>query len=74
MDTKQKRENFVRLAEARTNKALALIDLIGNLSNSSSYEYTEDEVNRIFTSLSEAIKDNRAKFNKAKNKKRKFVL
>lgn len=74
MDSKQKRENFVRLAEARTNKALALIDLIGNLSNSSSYEYTDEEVDRIFASLLEAVKDNRAKFNKAKKKKRKFVL
>ena len=43
-----KREKFVRLAEARTNKILKMIELLGNLSNTSSYEYTEEDVNRIY--------------------------
>lgn len=43
-----KKEKFVRLAEARTNKILKMIELLGNLSNTSSYEYTEEDVNRIY--------------------------
>ena len=51
-----KKEKFVRLAEARTNKALAQIKLIGNLSDKSTYEFTEEDVNKIFTHLEKEIK------------------
>ena len=36
-----KREKFVRLAEARTNKIIDMLQLLGNCSNSSTYEYTQ---------------------------------
>ena len=35
-----RKDNFIRLAEARTNKILKTISLLGNLSNKSYYEYT----------------------------------
>jgi len=38
---KGKRENFVRLAEGRVNRALKDIRLIGNLSNRSAYSYSD---------------------------------
>ena len=50
-----KREKFVRLAENRTNKALEIIRLIGNLSNRSVYEYTAEDVEKIFAALEEEI-------------------
>ena len=34
-----KREKFVRIAEARTNKIINMIQLLGNCSNQSLYEY-----------------------------------
>lgn len=46
-----KREKFVRLAENRTNKALEIIRLLGNLSNRSVYEYTAADVEKIFSAL-----------------------
>ena len=58
-----KKEKFVRLAEARTNKALAQIKLISNLSDKSTYEFTEEDVNKIFTHLEKEIKIARARFN-----------
>ena len=39
---------FKRLAEARTDKVLDMLDLIGNLSNKSFYEYTDEEIKSIF--------------------------
>ena len=40
-----KREKFVRLAEARSNKIIDMIQLLGNCANKSTYEYTKDDVN-----------------------------
>lgn len=72
---KSKKENFKRLAEARTEKVLAMIDLIGNLSNKSFYEYTDEEVEKIFKAINKSVEENKNKFKKNKdNKKRRFVL
>ena len=46
-----KRERFVRLAEARTNKIIDMIQLLGNCSNQSQYEYTQKDVNKIFNTI-----------------------
>ncbi len=35
-----KREKFIRLAEARTNKIIDTLQLLGNCSNLSTYDYT----------------------------------
>lgn len=48
---RDKRERFVALAEARTEKALAAIRLIGNLSNRANYEYSENDVAQITRAL-----------------------
>ena len=72
---KSKKENFKRLAEARTEKVLAMLDLIGNLSNKSFYEYTDEEVEKIFKAINKSVEENKNKFKKNKdNKKRRFVL
>ena len=46
-----KRDKFVRLAEARTNKIIDMIRLLGNCSNESQYEYTQKDVNKIFSAI-----------------------
>ena len=46
-----KREKFVRLAEARTNKIIKMIELLGNLSDTRTYEYTEEDINHIYSSI-----------------------
>ncbi len=47
MENENRHEKFTRLAEARTSNVLEIIDLIGNLSNKSSYAYTKQEVELI---------------------------
>ena len=70
-----KKDNFKRLAEARTEKVLDMIDLIGNLSNTSFYEYEDKEVKAIFDAIEKSIEDNKKKFNKRNKKvKRRFTL
>ena len=51
-----KHDKFVRLAEARTNKIIDTLQLLGNCSNTSVYEYTLDEVEEIFQELRESKK------------------
>jgi len=71
----KKHERFKRLASARTEKVLDMIDLIGNLANKSFYEYTEAEVKAIFTQIREVVDENEEKFLKTKGKKkRRFTL
>ncbi len=75
MIMEKKHERFKRLAVARTEKALDMIDLIGNLSNKSFYDYTEEEIKAIFSQIREVVDENEEKFLKTKGKKkRRFTL
>lgn len=69
------REKFVQLAQARVNKALKDIRLIGNLSNRSNYDYTDDDVTKIFKALNEEIAACKKRFDtKKKNETTNFTL
>lgn len=71
MDEKQTK--FRELAEKRVNNAIKNIQLIGNLSNTGAYSYTEEEVKKIFKTLKEEISVAEAKFkSKGKNNNFKF--
>lgn len=73
MTTKQ--QNFKRIAESRTNKIIDMIDLLGNLSNTSFYEYTDDQIEEIFDAIQKELDAQRKKFDKKdKNGKKRFEL
>jgi len=59
---RDRRERFVSLAESRTDKALNAIRLLGNLSNRSNYEYSDDDVTQIVKALDAEIKALRTRF------------
>lgn len=68
-----KKENFKRIAENRVNKILTLYKQLENLSNTSFYEYTNDQIEKIFETLEEELKSTKEKLikeNKEKGKKR----
>ena len=69
-----KHDKFVRIVEARTNKAAEMIRLIGNCASRSSYEYSEREVKMIFDYLDKEIKNARNKFNGSDSEEGKFTL
>ena len=56
MSTDERRDKFIKLAEARTNNAIKQIKLIGNLSNRGNYSYTEKDVDKIYITLQKEIK------------------
>ena len=62
MAVKDKRAKFIEIAEARTNKILNMISLLGNCSNRSNYEYSDADVNQIFSALENELKECRKKF------------
>jgi hypothetical protein len=72
MDATSKRDRFKRLAQQRTNVVLKRLKVLGNCSNRSAYEYTEDEINKIFTAIDRQVKDVKSKFHFTKTKEFKL--
>jgi len=64
-----KRARFERLAVYRTNEVLKRLKVLGNCGNRSAYEYSEEEINKIFTEIERHVKDARAKFHFPKSRK-----
>jgi hypothetical protein len=69
-----KRERFVRLAEARTNKIIDMIRLLGNCANKANYDYTDADVQKIFNALEKEIKLAKTKFSLSEVEESKFKL
>lgn len=59
-----KHQRFVRLAEARTNKIIATLRLLGNCSSPAVYEYSKADVNKIFRAIEEATADAKRRYTK----------
>ncbi len=62
------RDKFKRLANSRVSAALKAIQLVGNLSNKSNYDYTDDDVAKIFKALQEEITACKKRFELAANR------
>jgi hypothetical protein len=62
------RQNFVKLAHARVNRAMKDIQLIGNLANRSNYDYSDEDVTKIFRALNDEISACRKRFELSKRK------
>ncbi len=70
-----KDERFVRLAEARVNKILAMLRLLGNLSHPGSYAYSRDQVEKIFAKLQLELINAKMRFLQSeKSRRRRFSL
>ena len=69
-----KRDRFVRLAEARTNKIIDMIRLLGNCANKANYDYTDADVQKIFNALEKEIKLAKPKFALGETEESKFKL
>ena len=69
-----KKDKFVRIADARTNKIIDMIRLLGNCSNKASYEYSKEDVRKIFTAIENELKAAKAKFDSSSDDSIKFKL
>lgn len=59
---KNKRERFIRLASYRTNEILKRLKVLGNCANRSAYEYNEDDIEKIFSTVEKKIREVKSKF------------
>lgn len=62
MSTRNKRAKFVELGTNRVNRAIKDLRLVGNLSNRSAYEYTEEDVKKILRALQRELDALRTRF------------
>lgn len=69
-----KNEKFIRIAEARTNKIIDMIRLLGNCSNKSTYDYSKEDVKKIFTAIESELKMAKAKYDMPEDNSIKFKL
>lgn len=59
-------EKFKRLATQRTNALLDKLRLLGNLSAPTNYEYSDEEVNKIFSAIESHLRIIKARFSNTK--------
>jgi hypothetical protein len=57
-----RRERFENVAAKRTQKILDLLDILGNCANRSNYEYTDEDVRKMFSAIKEKTKSIEAIF------------
>ncbi|MDY2913984.1 MAG: hypothetical protein SOV58_05085 [Candidatus Enteromonas sp.] len=69
-----RRERFRKIAEKRVNKIFEDFRLLGNCSNKGNYEYTEEEVERIFRAIDKEYAALKKKFSDRGAKKEGFKL
>ena len=67
-------DKFTRIAEARTQKIIDMIRLLGNCSNTYVYEYSQNDVEKIFTAIESELKASKSKFNNGGGKDKRFTL
>ncbi len=68
-----KQENFKRIAENRVNKIVDLISKLHNLSNTSFYEYTEEQIDEIFNLIQNELNKQKQLFINDKKKENKRI-
>lgn len=74
MAKETKRERFVRIAVARTNRIIDNMRLLGNCSSKSNYEYTDEDIKKIFNALEKELKQTKNQFLGVDSKEERFTL
>ena len=67
-----RKQRFERIGTKRVNRILNNLRLLGNLSNRSSYDYTENEIRKIFNVVDHSTKNAKSKFTFVKRVKFKL--
>ena len=62
MRNETREQKFKRLAEARTNRILHILQLLGNLASKSTYNYDKAQVSKIFKAIEEGTDIAKARF------------
>lgn len=68
-----KHDRFQRVAEARVNKIIKMMRLLGNCSGPV-YEYTDDQVAQIFNALQTELDNAKERFTRVQSGRKRFSL
>jgi hypothetical protein len=60
--TESKREAFRRLANKRTNAVIDKLRILGHCANPWQYEYSEDDIKKIFRAIDTELRNVKTKF------------
>lgn len=69
-----KENRFRRLAEARVNKIIGMLRLLGNCSHKGNYAYTDEQITQIFDRLQRELDKAHRRYLTAKKSKQDFSL
>jgi hypothetical protein len=69
MSTETKKQKFQRLAERRTNDVLERLRILGNCANRAQYEYSTEEVRKIFKAIETEVNAIKLKFKDGETQK-----
>ena len=61
-NSESRSQRFKRIATKRTNDIIRKIRILGNCSNRSAYDYSEEDVNKIFNAINKEIKAANSRF------------
>lgn len=68
MEVKSKRKRFEKVAGNRVQKVIDFLMLLQNCANRNNYEYTEEDVEHMFSEIQKTLKETRAKYQTELNK------
>lgn len=71
-DNESKADKFIRLGEYRVNKVIEAIGRIEHLSNRSNYEYTEEQVEVMFSMIEKRLAEVKGRFAPKQEKNNTF--
>lgn len=57
MENQSKRERFERVASKRVQTVISTLGLLQNCANKHNYDYTQDDVDRMFAEITKALKE-----------------
>lgn len=65
-----KKQNFKRISENRVSKIIILLNQLTNLTNTSFYEYSDEDIEKIFKEIEQATNNSKKILLNRKNNKR----
>jgi hypothetical protein len=69
-----KRERFIRIAETRVNKILDDFDSLAKCANTKNYQYTPEDVRKIFGEIDKKLKEIKMVYQASDIKKKRFRI
>ena len=72
IEKKSKRERFIKVVELRVNRILDDLDKLGKCSSRKNYDYSDEDVRKIFSAIERKVKEIKSMFQG--NPKERFKL